>query len=108
MNMMSEKQIDASLRQLFKEELPRERKDEWFVKKTLNRLPEKRRPTFSRPEIISYVLSVLMLISGWVWLWIRFHQESVLTYGTLMISGALIVVSFGVLGSIMYPIVKRG
>lgn len=105
---MDEKNIDISLKRLFKDQLPKERKDEWFVRKTMNRLPERRRPTFSVPEIVSYVLSALILLSGWVWLWARFNHEDSLTYGSLMMGGVLMIASFSLLGAVMYPIIKRG
>lgn len=105
---MDEKNIDISLKRLFKDTLPVERKDEWFVRKTMNRLPERRRPMFSAPEIVSYVLSAIILLSGWIWLWVRFNHENSLTYGSLMMGGALIIMSFGLLGAVTYPIIKRG
>lgn len=103
----SDDNIDKSIRQLFHEELPRERRDEWFVKKVMNRLPNRRKPTFSRPELISFVLSALMLLSGWIWLWRKFNLEDALTYSSLAMAGALIVMTFGLLGLIVVPILQR-
>lgn len=99
--------IDESLRILLKRDLPKERNDEWFVRKVMNRLPEKRNPTFSRPELISFILSALILISGWLWLWNRFTTEESLTYSSLAMGGTLIVMTFGLLGAVAYPILRR-
>ncbi len=99
--------IDDTLRSLIKRDLPIERKDEWFVKKVMNRLPEKRKPTFSRPELISFVFSIFILISGWLWLWNRFNTEESLTYGSLAMGGVLIVMTFGLLATIAYPILRH-
>lgn len=99
---------DDELRSLFKTQLPKERRDEWFVKKTMNRLPERRRSTFSKPEVVSYIVSALILVSAWIWLWVRLHGEQSLTYGTLMSAAAIILMSLGLVGAIAYPIVKRG
>lgn len=99
--------IDDALKHLIQRDLPKERKDEWFVRKVMNRLPEKRKPTFSRPELISFVLSTLILISGWAWLWSRFNTEESLTYSSLAMGGALIVMTFGLLVTVVYPILRR-
>jgi len=47
-----------------KQELPEAPKDEWFIKKTMNRLPPKQKRIFSNPELISYALAFILLI-GW-------------------------------------------
>ncbi len=99
--------IDDTLRNLIKRDLPKERKDEWFVKKVMNRLPDKRKPTFSRPELISFVFSTLILVSGWLWLWNRFNTEESLTYDSLAMGGVLIVMTFGLLATVAYPILRR-
>lgn len=99
--------IDDTIRNLLKRDLPKERKDEWFVKKVMNRLPEKRKPTFSRPELISFVLSTLILLSGWLWLWNQFNSEEMLTYSSLAMGATLIVMTFGLLSAIAYPILRR-
>lgn len=99
--------IDDTLRNLIKRDLPKELKDEWFVKKVMNRLPEKLTPTFSRSELISFVFAALILISGWLWLWTRFNAEESLTYDSLAMGGLLIVMTFGLLATIAYPILRR-
>lgn len=99
--------IDQQLRATLKRELPRERSDKWFVKKVMNRLPDKRRPTYSKPELISYGLSILILISGWLWLWNQFDNEVKLTYNLLAIYGTLLAMTLVVSGAMIYPIVRR-
>ena len=46
---------DIKIAELLKKEVPNCPENEWFVKKVLNRLPEKRPSFFSRAEIFSFV-----------------------------------------------------
>lgn len=53
---------DDQLKQLFNDTLPQAPRNPWFVKKVMNRLPEKRRASsYSWIEYASYILSVLLL-----------------------------------------------
>ena len=66
MNNNSKNNIDENLRNLFQKELPKERRDEWFVRKTMNRLPHKPAPLFSPWVKLAYVLSGVIMLVLWI------------------------------------------
>ncbi|MBE6318960.1 MAG: hypothetical protein E7081_08315 [Bacteroidales bacterium] len=53
---------DIQIRELLDKSLPQATRNDWFVKKTLNRLPEKRRSPVSIIEIIGYIIAILIII----------------------------------------------
>lgn len=62
----SDKQLDRRISTMMRNETPTPYADEWFVKKTVNRLPPRRR-LVSLPELLAslfvFVVSVALLIS---------------------------------------------
>lgn len=52
---------DIKLRELFNNKLPHAPQNDWFVKKVMNRLPEKRRGAISIIEIIGYATAILVI-----------------------------------------------
>ncbi len=51
-----DKDIDRLIRKQLRKETPAPPRDEWFVKKVLNRLPPRRQSIFGVPEIIACFL----------------------------------------------------
>lgn len=105
--MDTNKNIDSEIGRIMKKDLPMERTDQWFVKKVMNRLPEKRKPIFSRSEIISFIVTALVLIVAAVW-----KSTSVINtgYATLYDIIVLCCIATGVmllLGYITIPVLKR-
>lgn len=54
---------DIQIRELLDKFLPQAPRNDWFVKKTLNRLPQKQGNTISIIEIAGYVIAILAIIA---------------------------------------------
>lgn len=54
---------DIKMRELLDKNLPQAPHNDWFVKKTLNRLPEKHSSSVSIIEIVAYLIAILAIIS---------------------------------------------
>lgn len=54
---------DIQIRELLDKSLPQAPRNDWFVKKTLNRLPQKQGNTISIIEITGYVIAILAIIA---------------------------------------------
>lgn len=52
---------DKDFGRYLKNNLPKAPKDEWFVRKTINRLPPEQRRIFGTAEIVSYIAVVAVL-----------------------------------------------
>ena len=52
---------DIQIRELLDKFLPQAPRNDWFVKKTLNRLPQKQGNTISIIEIAGYVIAILAI-----------------------------------------------
>lgn len=75
---------DARLKELFKKELPQAPRNPWFVRKVINRLPEKETPTGSSIESMSYLIAVIALIAAWCKFAIGVSAAGVFTGGDLI------------------------
>lgn len=82
---------DIQIRELLDKSLPQAPRNEWFVKKTLNRLPQKHGNTISIIEIAGYVIAILAIIAieGYI-------IYSVTTTGTLTLNDIVWIVSLNV------------
>lgn len=54
---------DIQIRELLDKSLPQAPRNDWFVKKTLNRLPQKQGNIISIIEIAGYVIATLAIIA---------------------------------------------
>lgn len=105
---MNDKEKDKQIARFLKENLPLERRDPWFVRKTMNRLPEKRRRLFTGWEIASFIASFMVLIGLLAW------RLGVLYYSPVVQVSDYILLCLTVLGfaflafSIVMPVVRRG
>lgn len=60
--MRRNKLEDIKMRELLDKNLAQAPQNEWFIKKTMNRLPEKRQGSVSIIEIIGYAMAILAII----------------------------------------------
>lgn len=104
---MTHNKQDKVLARIIKEELPEAPKDEWFVKKTMNRLPEKRSSVFSKPEIVCYILSAIIIVTGWAWLIYSIHTSGVVTITNIIICAMLFFSVLLLSASIAIPLIRR-
>lgn len=82
---------DIQIRELLDKSLPQAPRNDWFVKKTLNRLPQKQGNTISIIEIAGYVIAILAIIAieGYI-------IYNVTTTGTLTLNNIVWIVSLNV------------
>lgn len=82
---------DIQIRELLDKSLPQAPRNDWFVKKTLNRLPQKQGNTISIIEIAGYVIAILAIIAieGYI-------IHNVTTTGTLTLNNIVWIVSLNV------------
>lgn len=82
---------DIQIRELLDKSLPQAPRNDWFVKKTLNRLPQKQGNTISIIEIAGYVIAILAIIAieGYI-------IYNVTTTGTLTLNDIVWIVSLNV------------
>ncbi|MCC8037623.1 MAG: hypothetical protein LIP02_05760 [Bacteroidales bacterium] len=98
---------DTRLQDLLQKELPLERRDEWFTRKVMNRLPEKERPLFSTVEKVTFAVTALLLIGGWIWLW-RETKEAAISQAMLVETAAVVLATLAWLGYLIVPALRRG
>ena len=60
--MKTRKYENDQIRELLEKNLPQAPQNEWFIKKTINRLPEKKQSTISIIEYIGYIFALLIVI----------------------------------------------
>lgn len=106
--MNNNKLTDKNIAEFLKENLPTERKDEWFVRKTMNRLPERRLRLFSGWEIASFVLSFIVLTIMLVRQLTGLYTNPVIQISDYIF---LCLITFGYVFltfSVVMPVVRRG
>lgn len=104
---MKQTDTDKQLRELIKKELPAERRDPWFIRKTMNRLPHKPAPVFSRWERLAYLLSGLLLAVLWAVTAFNLINSPVLTVSSLLQPVLLTLMSLALMAAIAVPYLKR-
>lgn len=82
---------DIQIRELLDKSLPLAPNNGWFVKKTLNRLPQKQGSSISIIEITGYIIAILAIIAieGYI-------IYNVTTTGTLTLNDIVWIVSLNV------------
>ena len=93
---------DIKIAELLKKEVPNCPENEWFVKKVLNRLPEKRPSFFSRAEIFSFVAAGLVLLVCWILHFLSFTTSEAITLGDLVYPTILSVLTLTLICYITY------
>ena len=98
---------DDRLSKILKDELPGASSDEWFFRKVMNRLPDRKpRPRTSVAERIFYLLGVIVLFSGWGYNLIHTLHHG-LTPTSLIIAAIVPVVALFCLCIIFMPALRR-
>lgn len=98
---------DTHLRQMFRDELPQAPGSPWFVRKVMNRLPEKRVGSrMALPEIVCYTLAVLGLACAWGYAFTTALTQDV-TPWLLTLSGVLTLLTLFVIGIFAFPYLRR-
>ena len=82
---------DIKMRELLDKNLPQAPHNDWFVKKTLNRLPEKHRSSVSIIEIAAYLIAILAIIT--IECYIIYN---VVTTGTFTLNDLVWIVSLNI------------
>ena len=82
---------DIKMRELLDKNLPQAPCNDWFVKKTMNRLPEKYRSSMSIIEIAAYLTAILAIITieGYI-------IYNVVTTGTFTLNDLVWIVSLNI------------
>ncbi|MEE0977851.1 MAG: hypothetical protein UH625_00415 [Muribaculaceae bacterium] len=107
MNNNSKNNIDENLRNLFQKELPKERRDEWFVRKTMNRLPHKPAPLFSPWVKLAYVLSGVIMLVLWIITAMNIIGGDVITVWGLLQPALLTLMSLALICGVAIPYLRR-
>ncbi len=105
---MKRDKLDETLGRLLKEQVSEAPQNEWFVRKVMNRLPEKRQSVFSKAEIFSFAIVSVILIAFWGIQVVRLTTSDVITVTDLVGVFALFLCSVSFLCYIAYPVLKRG
>ena len=104
---MKRSEEDIKLAEKLKNSAPQAPENEWFVRKVMNRLPQKRRPVYSRAEVFTLVLSAILLLVGWCMQISHMLTSPVITSLDLVYSGVLFISSLAFMGYVAYPMLKR-
>lgn len=106
-NHMPKQACDKILKETLQAKLPQAPTDEWFTRKVMNRLPEKK-PTspVSVPEKICYGLGVILLLAAWIYS-IIFTRTNGITSTTLAMAAILPMVTFFCIGIFVIPAIRR-
>lgn len=94
---------DIKFRELLDKNLPQAPQNEWFIKKTMNRLPEKRQNSISIIEIVGYAIAILAIIGIECGIVYKFTITGTLTLNDLIWLVSLNVGLFAIIFAIFAP-----
>ena len=99
---------DEQLKQLFKETLPEVPRNPWFVKKVMNRLPEKRSASsYSWIEYGAYILAVLLLGGFGLYQGYGLTKVAEVTIGDVFYLLAIGAVMIGISIGFFFPLFRQ-
>lgn len=98
---------DNDIKRLLQEGLPQAPRSEWFTRKVMNRLPERRRPSYSWIEYISYAIALIIYIGAWVPLLEAFSASAPLTMNDLVSAVVLAGIGLGMAVGFLVPQIRR-
>ena len=99
--------LDKRISDMLKHDLPDAERNPWFVRRVMNRLPEKHlwhRMTIV--ETICYAVAILGLVAAWAYA-IRQTIEGGLTTQIMILSGLLTLLSLFVIGFFALPSLRK-
>lgn len=100
--------IDLRLKELIKKDAGNAPADGWFVRKTMNRLPDKRRSRiFSPAETVSYIVSFLLICAIWIRLFASIHAAGAFAMTDILICFSLFAALLLLAGSILIPVLRH-
>lgn len=82
---------DIKIRELFEKNLPQAPRNDWFIKKTMNRLPEKSHSYISIIEVVGYLIATLSIIGIETYI-----IYNVTTTATLTLNDIVLLVSLNI------------
>ncbi|MEF9924633.1 MAG: hypothetical protein RR854_08695 [Muribaculaceae bacterium] len=82
---------DTYLKEYLKKELPQAGKDEWFTRKVMNRLPDKKR-NYAWIEYVAYAICGIICVCYWAQ-FVRGLNGSAITVGEILKYFSLLAVS---------------
>lgn len=94
---------DLKIRQLLDKKLSQAPQNEWFVKKVINRLPEKQRSAVSIIEIIGYAIAIIAILGIECSIIYEITTTATLTLKNLVWLIALNIVFFAIVFAIISP-----
>jgi len=100
-------QTDNDIKRLFQERLPQAPKSKWFTNKVMNRLPEKRRPSYCWIEYASYAIALIIYIGAWVPLLSGIRTSGAITMNDLVSAVVLAGIGLGVTTGLLLPQIRR-
>lgn len=98
---------DTDIKRLMQERLPQAPKSEWFTRKVMNRLPGKRRQTYSWIEYISYAIALIIYIGAWIPLLDGIRTSDAVTMNDLISAVTLAGIGLGMALGFMLPQIRR-
>lgn len=99
--------IDARLGVLLKESLPSPRRDPWFTRRVLNRLPDRPSRASRWVTALSVIAAVGVLAFYWRDFFLSLATCRVLTVGSLALYMTLGAVTVSVAAALMWPRLSR-
>lgn len=105
---MKKSKEEIELAKLLKEQIKPAPENGWFVRKVMNRLPEKSQSFFSKSEILSFIICGIILIAGWCYQIIHVTTAQFITTADLFGVSAMFIFSLALMSYIAYPLLKKG
>ena len=105
--MKTTKDTDNDIRMLMRKQLPEAPGNTWFVRKLMNRLPDKpARRRKSPAEIMCYILGVIGVFAAWGY---SLHTALAqgLTIQTVAVSAILLLLTLFCIGMFAVPALRR-
>lgn len=100
-------QTDNDIKKLLQEGLPKSPRPEWFTKKVMNRLPEKRKPSYCWIEYPFYAIALIIYIGAWVPLLNGIRASEAITMNDLVSAAVLAGIGLGVTVGVLLPQIRR-
>ncbi len=98
---------DLDIKSMLERDLPPAPKSDWFTRKVMNRLPEKRTSNYAWIEYAAYTVALLMYVWAWTALIGGMAAAKSVTVDDIVTSCVLAGIGFGVCLSCASPHISR-